>query len=58
MDDFNAELVTVILDGGGTLTIPVFDFVTMFRSLLDDPRISSYLMINWESPNKPPKFDR
>jgi hypothetical protein len=30
MDDFKAELVTVVLVGGGTLMILVFDFVTMF----------------------------
>ena len=52
MDDFKAELVTVVLVGGGTLMIPVFDFVTMFRSLLDDPRIRPYLMINWDCPKQ------
>jgi hypothetical protein len=57
MNDVKAELVTVVLDGGGTFILPVFDFVTMFRSLLDDPRIRPYLMINWDHPNQPPKFD-
>jgi len=58
MDHVNHEISTVVLDGGGTLSLPIFDFVTMFLSLLDDSRIRPYLMINWDHPRKPPKFDR
>jgi hypothetical protein len=50
--------VTVVLDGGGTVSLPVFDFVAMFWSLLDNPQISPYLMTNWEHQNNPPKFDQ
>jgi hypothetical protein len=54
----NAKSVTVLLVGGGNESLPLFAFVSIFRSLLYDPRVSPYLMINWEHPNKPPKFER
>lgn len=61
MDDMEAKSVTVLLSGSGTVSLPLFDFLSMFWSLLDEPRrgISQYLMINRGHRNsKPTKFNR
>ena len=42
--------------GGGTLQLPFFDVESMFYDLIDDPRIASHLLINYDCPNKPPNF--
>jgi len=43
--------------GGGTLDFPVFEFESMFYDLIDDHRISPHLLIDFDTPNKPPSFN-
>jgi hypothetical protein len=48
---------TIDAAGGGTVSFPVFQFESMFLSLIDDPRIKDHLLINWEDPSSLPTFD-
>jgi hypothetical protein len=57
VDDYNHKTATVEASGGGTVSFPVFDFQTMFLSLIDDPRIKPGLLVNWDDPPTPPPFD-
>jgi hypothetical protein len=42
---------TIIAPWGGPCTFPVFNFPSMFHSLLDDPRCCNNLLIDWEHPS-------
>jgi hypothetical protein len=42
---------------GGTVSFPVFDFQSLFLSLIDNPQIKGHLLINWEEPSALPPFD-
>ena len=57
MEDYVHKTKTVKAAGGGTVSFPVFDFESMFLSLVDDPRIKGHLLINWELPSAPPPFE-
>lgn len=48
---------TIQKSGGGTLDFPIFEFESMFYNLIDDHRIAPHLLINFDSPNKPPSFN-
>jgi hypothetical protein len=56
VEDYVHKTVTVQAGGGGTVSFPVFDFESMFLSLIDDPHIKEHLLINWEAPSLPPPF--
>ena len=55
--DYAHKTSTVIAPGGGTVSFPVFQFETMFLSLIDDPRIKDHLLLNWDDPCSPTAFD-
>lgn len=57
VEDYVHKTKTVKAAGGGTVSFPVFDFESMFLSLVDDPRIKGHLLINWELPSAPPPFE-
>jgi hypothetical protein len=57
IQDYVHKTSTVEAAGGGTVSFPVFDFRSMFLSLIDDPRIKDHLLVNWDSPSSPPPFD-
>jgi Plavaka transposase len=57
VEDYVHKSITVEAAGSGTVSFPVFDFKTMFLSLIDDPHITGHLLINWEEPSTPPPFD-
>ena len=45
---------TIITPWGGPCTFPMFDFPSMFHSLLDDPCCQDNLLIDWEHPSRIP----
>jgi hypothetical protein len=55
--DYVHHTITVKAAGGGMVSFPIFDFQSMFLSLIDDPRIKGNLLINWDDPSAPPPFD-
>lgn len=57
IEDYVHKTSTVEAAGGGTVSFPVFDFRSMFVSLIDDPRMKDHLLVNWEEPSSPPPFD-
>jgi hypothetical protein len=57
IEDYVHKTSTVEATGGGTVSFPVFDFRSMFVSLIDDPRMKDHLLVNWEEPSSPPPFD-
>jgi hypothetical protein len=57
VEDYVHKTTTVKAAGGGTVSFPVFDFQSMFLSLIDDPRIKEHLLINWDAPSRPPPFE-
>ena len=48
------QMETIIPPWGGPCTFPVFDFPSMFHSLLDDPCYHNTLLIDWEHPSHVP----
>jgi hypothetical protein len=46
VDDYVHKMVTFQAAGAGTISFPVFDFESMFLSLIDDPQIKEHLLIN------------
>jgi hypothetical protein len=55
--DYIHKTSTVNAPGGGTVSFPIFQFESMFLSLIDDPRIKDHLLLNWEDPLLLPTFD-
>ena len=56
VEDYVHKTRTVNAPGGGTVSFPVFQFESMFLSLMDDPRIKDHLLLNWDDPSSPPTF--
>ena len=56
VEDYAHKTSTVNAPGGGTVSFPVFQFESMFLSLMDDPRIKDHLLLNWDDPSSPPTF--
>ena len=48
---------TVSVPWGSTTSFPVFDFIGMVHSLLDDPQVHPFLVINWDCPSQHPPFE-
>ena len=51
LDCLKYKMETIITPWGRPCTFPVFDFPSMFHSLLDDPRCHDNLLIDWEHPS-------
>jgi hypothetical protein len=52
MHAMHAKNTTFPLEGGGLATLTHFDIGAMIKSLMSDPRLSEYFIINWENPNE------
>jgi hypothetical protein len=57
LDDLRYSMRTVNLPWGGSESFPVFDFIGMVHSLLDDPRVRPHLLIDWDCPSRRPPFE-
>ena len=57
LDDLRYSMRTVNLPWGGSESFPVFDFIGMVHSLLDDPRVRPHLLIDWDCPSRCPPFE-
>jgi len=44
--------------GEGRVKFPVFDFRSMFQSLIDDPRLRKELLVDWNNPSSVPPYDQ
>ena len=51
LDCLKYQMETIIAPWDGPCTFPVFDFPSMFHSLLDDPCCCNNLLIDWEHPS-------
>jgi hypothetical protein len=56
VEDYNHKTRTINAPGGGMVSFPVFQFESMFLSLMDDPRIKDHLLLNWDDLSSPPTF--
>ena len=54
LDCLKYKMETIIAPWGGPCTFPVFNFPSMFHSLLDDPCCWDNLLIDWEHPSHVP----
>ena len=54
LDCLKYQMETIIAPWGGPCTFPVFNFPSMFHSLLDDPCCHNNLLIDWEHPSRVP----
>ena len=54
LDCLKYQMETVLLPWGGPCSFPVFDFPSMFHSLLDDPHCHEHLLIDWGHPSHRP----
>ena len=55
LDSLKYQMETIIPPWGGPCTFPVFDFPSMFHSLLDNPHCCEHLLIDWEHPSRGPR---
>jgi hypothetical protein len=56
VEDYVHKTSTVNAPGGGMVSFPVFQFESMFLSLMDDPRIKDHLLLNWDDLSSPATF--
>ena len=54
LDCLKYQMETIITPWGGPCTFPVFDFPSMFHSLLGDPCCCNNHLIDWEHPSHVP----
>ena len=58
LHNIHAKETVIPLEGGGLGTITHFEFESMVKSLISDPRILESLIINWENPSKAVASDK
>jgi len=56
MKDLKPRQIAVSLEGGGSVSVTVFDFSSIMVDLFTDHRLVDDLLINWDDPSLPPIF--